>query len=116
MYSNQSISLDNIYIPGGATEEFKKRVMMLRYLVTSRHSEGNTEFIWGVSKDDDYTPSHCMMPWRVLKKNNGTWVDGYNLSLIHISYEFPAKGTETGTSASVNETVGCSCISPLTDF
>lgn len=78
MYSNQSISLDNIYIPGGATEDFKKRVMMLRYLVTTRHSEGNTEFIWGVSKDDDYTPSHCMMPWRVLKKNNDTWVDGYN--------------------------------------
>lgn len=78
MYSGQNIPLENIYIPGGATDDFKKRVMMLRYLVSSRHSEGNTEYVWGVSKDDDYTPSHCEMPWRILQKNDGTWIDGYN--------------------------------------
>ena len=50
MYDRQNISLSNIYIPGGATDEFKKRVLMLRYLTSSRYNEGNTEYIWGVSK------------------------------------------------------------------
>jgi len=77
MYDRQNISLSNIYIPGGATDEFKKRVLMLRYLTSSRYNEGNTEYIWGVSKDDGYAPD-CMMPWRVLQKNDGNWVDGYN--------------------------------------
>lgn len=77
MYDRQNISLSNIYIPGGATDEFKKWVLMLRYLTSSRYNEGNTEYIWGVSKDDGYAPD-CMMPWRVLQKNDGNWVDGYN--------------------------------------
>lgn len=77
MYDRQNISLSNIYIPGGATDEFKKRVLMLRYLTSSRYNEGNTEYIWGVSKDDGYAPD-CMMPWRVLQKNDGNWVDGFN--------------------------------------
>lgn len=78
MYERQNIPLNNIYVPGGATDDFKKRILMLRYLVSSRYNEGNTEYIWGVSQDDDYVPSHCMMPWRVLQKNDGNWVDGYN--------------------------------------
>ena len=78
LYARQSVPLNNIYIPGGATEEFKKRVMMLRYLVSSQFNEGNTEFIWGVSRDDDYTPYNCMMPYRVLQRSNGNWIEGYN--------------------------------------
>ena len=77
-YSTKNIPLKNIYIPGGATDDFKKRVLMLRFLVTTRHNEGNTEYVWGVSDDADYTPYNCMMPYRVLQKNNGDWIQGYN--------------------------------------
>lgn len=73
-----SIPLDNIYIPGGASDDFKKRVLMLRHLVTTRFNEGNTEYVWGVSDDDDWTPYNCMMPYRVLQRNNGDWIQGYN--------------------------------------
>lgn len=74
----KNISLDNIYIPGGASEDFKKRVLMLRHLVTTRYNEGNTEYVWGVSDDADWVPYNCMMPYRVLQKNNGDWIQGYN--------------------------------------
>lgn len=78
-YDTKGIGLDKVYIPGNNDdEEFKKRVLMLRYLVTARHNEGNTEYIWGVSDDNDYTPYNCMMPFRVLQRNNGNWIEGYN--------------------------------------
>lgn len=77
-YATKSISLDKIYIPGGADDNFKKRVLMLRHLVTTRYNEGNTEYVWGVSDDSDYTPYNCMMPYHVLKRNNGNWIQGYN--------------------------------------
>ncbi|WP_343556357.1 RagB/SusD family nutrient uptake outer membrane protein [Sphingobacterium sp.] len=78
LYARQSVPLNNIYIPGGADDEFKKRVMMLRYMTSSQFNEGNTEYIWGVSKDDDYVPYNCMMPYRVLQRSNGNWIEGYN--------------------------------------
>lgn len=77
-YSTQNVPLNNVYVPGGADDDFKKRVLMLRYLLTANHSEGNTEFIWGVSNDNDFTPYYCQMPWRVLQQNNGNWIEGYN--------------------------------------
>lgn len=77
MYDRQDVPLNNVYVPGGADDDFKKRVLMLRYLVSSRYDEGNTEYIWGVSKDDDYVPNDCMMPFRILQKNDGDWISGY---------------------------------------
>lgn len=31
------------------TDEFKKRIMLMRYIVTTRYSDGNKEMIWGVA-------------------------------------------------------------------
>lgn len=77
-YDTKKIPLDNVYVPGGASDDFKKRVLMMRHLVTTRYNEGNTEYVWGVSDDADWVPYNCMMPYRVLQKNNGDWVQGYN--------------------------------------
>lgn len=77
-YSTKNIPLENIYIPGDASDDFKKRVLMLRHLVTTRHNEGNTEYVWGVSDDADWVPYNCMMPFKVLQRNNGNWIEGYN--------------------------------------
>lgn len=77
-YSTKNIPLENIYIPGDASDDFKKRVLMLRHLVTTRYNEGNTEYIWGVSDDADWVPYNCMMPYKVLQRNSGDWIQGYN--------------------------------------
>ena len=50
---------------------------MLRYLVTARANDGNTELIWGVNKDDDSFIT-TSMPKRVLKQNNGDYVNGWS--------------------------------------
>lgn len=71
--------LDKLYIPmngGEADDEFKRRVIFFRWLSSSQVKEGNTELIWGVSKDDDWM-ADCLMPQFVLKKNDGTWINGY---------------------------------------
>lgn len=77
-HDRQGVSLNNVYVPGEVTEDFKKRVMMLRYLVTAKYNEGNTETIWGVSDDADWGPYDSMMPYRVLQRSNGNWIEGYN--------------------------------------
>lgn len=55
-YDTKKIPLDNVYVPGGASDDFKKRVLMMRHLVTTRYNEGNTEYVWGVSDDADWVP------------------------------------------------------------
>ena len=75
----KGITLDKLYVPGeNITDDFKKRVLMLRWMVTSRQTEGNFEYVWGVSDDNDYTPYDCMMPYRLLLLNNGNYKEGYN--------------------------------------
>lgn len=77
-YETDNIKLENVYIPGeNITDEFKKTVLMLRYLVTARANDGNTELIWGVNKDDDSFIT-TSMPKRVLKQNNGDYVNGWS--------------------------------------
>ena len=76
-YETKNVPLANVMVPGeGIDDEFKKRVLMLRHMLTLRENEGNKEFIWGVS-DDDSTPT-CMMPFNVVQKYDGNWVEGYN--------------------------------------
>lgn len=71
--------LDKLYIPSTTPvdDEFKKRVIFFRWLSSSQVKEGNTELIWGLSKDGDYM-ADCLMPLFVLKKNDGNWVSGYS--------------------------------------
>lgn len=69
------------YIPNvnTTTEEgiaFAKKVLLMRYVIQMRASEGNQETIWGLNSDDsNYMAS---LPTRVLKLNSGNWYSGYS--------------------------------------
>lgn len=60
-----------------ADEEFRKWVIFYRFLLTAQVDEGNTELIWGLSKDSNENIDYCSMPYYVVQRNNGTWVHGY---------------------------------------
>ena len=61
------------------TEDFKKRIMLMRYIVTTRYSDGNKEMIWGVAGTDTYNQKLACLPLHCSKQNNGTyWNDGYS--------------------------------------
>lgn len=68
------------YIPGlenPDSEEgktFRKRVLMLRNMMTLKVKEGNTELVWGLAKDAG--EMNYMMPRKVLQKQDKTWYDG----------------------------------------
>lgn len=64
--------LENPDSPEG--KEFRKRVLMLRNMMTLKAKEGNTEVIWGVAKDCGIM-AYCM-PQRILLKNDGKWYNG----------------------------------------
>lgn len=72
------------YIPGliedGADAEtaleFKKRVMMLRYMVTTRADQGNRELIWGKWGGFGST-SNASQPLKVIRNSSGGWNEGW---------------------------------------
>lgn len=69
------------YIPGVNINQpegqaFAKKVLLMRYVIQMRPSEGNKEMIWGLNSDDSNTT--CSMPTRVLKHTNGTWLNGWS--------------------------------------
>lgn len=82
-YERQQLQLP--YAPGitdgdysGREEErqkFLKTVMKMRYLVSTRESEGNTEIIWGLAKQLTLT---AQLPHRILQASNGTWASGWS--------------------------------------
>ena len=43
---NQNVALPAI--PGAVDEDFRKKVMMLRYMMTTKPDDGNKEIIWGI--------------------------------------------------------------------
>lgn len=84
-YTTQQLSLP--YVPGlsdiqydpvidaeaiAEREEFLKNILKMRYLVTTRADEGNSEIIWG-NWNKDNNGINAILPHRVLKLNNGTW-------------------------------------------
>lgn len=54
---------------------FLERVRMLRYICNSDETQGNTEFIFGTSSQDN-TASE--LPYRMYKRSDGQWWNGYN--------------------------------------
>jgi hypothetical protein len=56
-------------------QKFLKKVMMLRYLVTTRENEGNKEIIWGISAQPSL---EAQLPHRILKASNGNWISGWS--------------------------------------
>lgn len=69
------------FIPGlqnpdsEAGQEFRKRVLMLRNMITLKVNEGNTELVWGLAKDAGIVG--YVMPRHIIKNNNGSWFNGY---------------------------------------
>lgn len=56
-------------------QKFLKKIMMFRYLVTTRENEGNKEVIWGIS----WQPTlDAQLPHRILKASNGNWINGWS--------------------------------------
>ena len=74
---NQGLNLGELDVPvDGVTEEFKKHVYLMRYLVTSRYSDGNREMIWGLA--DDGGVVMASLPVHVVKVDGGPWRSGYS--------------------------------------
>ena len=57
-------------------KDFLKRVMLMRYMVTTRVNEGNTETIWGLANQGNYLVGS--LPHRTVKNNQGTWKGGWS--------------------------------------
>lgn len=57
-------------------KEFMERVLLMRYVVTTRYKEGNRETIWGIADQGDIRMGS--LPHAVIKNNQGTWKSGYS--------------------------------------
>lgn len=79
LYTKSNVSLP--YIPGMSDNEeydaFKKKVLLMRYVLTAKPTEGNKEFIWGLNTGDDAMIIHSL-PTRILQQQNGNWYSGYS--------------------------------------
>lgn len=79
LYSSANISLP--YIPGMSNNEefdaFKKKVMLMRYVINAKPTEGNREFVWGLNVGNDGMVLHAL-PTRVIQQSNGNWYNGYS--------------------------------------
>ena len=70
--------IDMLYIPGGATTEFKEAVLRMRYLHYAMEGEGNHEFIFHTDSNGTQTGLwQAAWPRDFLKRNNGQFVSGY---------------------------------------
>lgn len=88
MLAADQISLDEVYIPGledmfdgdaGKQEEFKKRVMLMRYLSASDETMQNKELIFTTFGDGQVTSQNARaaLPRNIIINNNGTYYSGY---------------------------------------
>lgn len=72
------------YIPGldetgaeaGKALEFKQRVMMLRYLATTRADQGNREILWGKWGGFGSLVAASLPP-KIVRNTNGGWNEGW---------------------------------------
>ncbi len=95
--ANQNIPLPAV--PGKEdTEEdidFRKRVMMLRYSVTTSPAEGNKEIIWGVSRMDEQvrmaSMPHYILNTDVQPTGYGAW-GGLSPTLFTVQHFFTENG------------------------
>lgn len=79
LHTRESVELP--FVPGvnAQTPEgkaFLKKVLLMRYLVTTRSTEGNKEIIWGLA--DQGSMVMGSLPHGILKLSNGTDYSGYS--------------------------------------
>ncbi|MRJ11204.1 RagB/SusD family nutrient uptake outer membrane protein [Ornithobacterium rhinotracheale] len=79
LYKKESVPLPFVPNVNENTDEgqkFLKKVMLMRYLVTTRVSEGNKEIIWGYPHQGNMVIGS--LPHAILKQSNGNYVNGYS--------------------------------------
>lgn len=79
LYDREKVPLPyipNLDLTTSEAKEFQKKVLLMRYLVTTRTNEGNKELIWGFN---GLTSTRtASLPTRILKLNSGDWFSGYS--------------------------------------
>lgn len=90
-YKQESLELP--FVPGvnkstPEGEQFLKKVMLMRYLVTTRVNEGNKEMIWGLADQGNMVIGS--IPHFVIEQNNGSIWGGYSgvAPLLNTSIEY----------------------------
>lgn len=71
---NQSVPLPTI---ANVDDNFKQHVMLMRYLMTTKESEGNKEVIWGAGNPGDDEVIRVMLP-HAITYYNGSPTGGYS--------------------------------------
>lgn len=77
------------YVPFDAPEGFKQKVMLMRYLNTTRENEGNREIIFSSSEGIEGVSLSARLPHRIIRMNSGTYYDhwqGIGTSLYSVEH------------------------------
>lgn len=108
--TNQALNVSSLTVPvTGVDDTFKKHVMLMRYILTTRYSDGNREILWGLAGTDLYNQILSCLPLHCSKQSSGTWNDGYSgmspyLNAVERFYtkdgKLPRLAAETGEFAS----------------
>lgn len=77
-YTNTTISLNDLYIPGGASDDFKKAVLRMRYLHYAGENEGNREVIMHSMIGGLITQWFASYPRTIITLNSGVLLSGYS--------------------------------------
>lgn len=119
--TNEQIPLP--YIPGmekNEGEEFKKKVLLMRYLLTLKGNMGNREFVWQTYKDNNTL--YASMPNRLQQYTNGDWYSGWSglspyLFAVEHFYtkdgELPEKAAAKGHYTSKDQWLESAGLSPM---
>lgn len=90
--TQEKVDLPNI---SGVSDEFKQHVMQMRYLMTTRESQGNSELIWGpyyVSMDQyDMKLPHAITKLTSTGALIGRW-SGYSPTLYTVEHFYTKNG------------------------
>ena len=79
MMSTAMGKLADLTVPvDGVDDTFKKRVILMRYVVTTRYSDGNRELLWGLGDTDIFNQILSCLPLNCSKNSGGTWNNGYS--------------------------------------
>lgn len=107
--TNQALNVSSLTVPvTGVDDTFKKHVMLMRYILTTRYSDGNREILWGLAGTDLYNQILSCLPLHCSKQSSGTWNDGYSgmspyLNAVERFYtkdgKLPRLAAETGEFA-----------------
>lgn len=77
-YKTVGIDLNDLYIPGGASDEFKEAVLRMRYLHYAMEGEGNREAIFVLDANNLTTQWFASFPKQIMTLSSGVQLSGYS--------------------------------------